>query len=196
MTYAVVTVEFKSNSRIDLALPLNIPCHVLADAIAEAVKIEEGKDYSLVVRSESGIVPVPAESTLGDAGVLDGYILQIVPGIVPPPQPKKGAYLETESGKRIPLTSDSVMIGRKDPKRNIFVDVDLTDLDRKRVIGRNHALMKKSKGKWTITDKKSTNFTWINGHKLTAEEPYPLHDGDEILFAKNGVTMKFVNPED
>jgi len=192
MTYAVVTVEYNSNSRVDVALPLNIPCHVLADAIAEAIKIEEGKDYSLVVRSESGIVPIPAESTLGDAGVLDGYILQIVPGIVPPPPPKKGAYLETESGKRFSLTSDSVMIGRKDPKHNIFVDIDLTDLDHKKVTSRPHAQLMRREGKWTIMDKKSANFTWVNGHKLVAGEPYPLNDGDEILFAKNGVLVKFI----
>ena len=195
MTHAVVTIEYNSNSRIDLALPLNIPCHVLADAIAEAIKIEEGKDYSLVIRSDEGIVPIPAESTLGDAGVLDGYILQIVRGKQTPSSKKASkarAYLEASSGQTFPLASDEVSVGRKDPKRNIFVDIDLTDLDHKKVTSRPHARLKRQDGNWTITDQRSANFTWVNGHKLVAGEPYQLNDGDEILFGKNGVVMKFV----
>lgn len=192
MTHVVVTVEYNSNSRIDLALPLNIPSHVLADAIAEAIKIEEGRDYSLVIRSDEGIVPIPAESTLGDLGVLDGYILQIIHGVRPPTPIKKArAFLESNSGQTFLLDSDEVLVGRKDPKRNIFVDIDLTDLDHKKVTSRPHARLKRQDGNWTITDQRSANFTWVNGHKLVASEPYQLNDGDEILFGKNGVIMRF-----
>lgn len=199
MTHAVVTIEYNSNSRIDLALPLNIPCHVLADAIAEAIKIEEGKDYSLVIRSDEGIVPIPAEATLGDAGVLDGYILQIVRGKQAHSHKKASkvrAYLEASSGQTFPLTSDEVLIGRKDSKRNIFVDIDLTDLDHKKVTSRPHARLKRQDGKWTITDQRSANFTWVNEYKLVAGEPYQLNDGDKILFGKNGVILNFVSPQD
>ncbi len=195
MTHAVVTVEYNSNSRIDLALPLNIPSHVLADAIADVIKIEEGKDYSLVVRGEDRIVPIPPESTLGDAGVLDGYILQIVRGKQAPSSKRASKardYLESNSGQTFPLTSDEVLVGRKDPKRNIIVDIDLTDLDHKKVTSRPHARLIRQDGRWTITDQRSANFTWVNGHKLVAGEPYQLNNGDEILFGKNGVVMKFV----
>jgi uncharacterized ubiquitin-like protein YukD len=192
MTHAVVTVEYNSNSRIDLALPLNISSHVLADAVAEALKLEEGKNYSLTVRGEGGNVPIPAESTLGDAGVLDGFILQIVRGKIVPPPSKESAFLEANSGQTFSLISDEVLVGRKDPKRNIFVDIDLTDLDHKKVTSRPHARLKRQDDNWTITDQRSANYTWVNGHKLVAGEPYQLNDGDEILFGKNGVVMKFV----
>lgn len=199
MSYAVITLEYNSNSHIDLALPLNIPCHVLADAVAEALKMEEGKNYSLAVRGEGGITPIPSESTLGEAEVLDGFILQILTGNQSPPikEPSKdSAYLESESGHTFKLTSDSILVGRKDLKRNIFVDIDLTDFDHKRVTSRPHARLERQNGNWKITDQKSANYTWVNGQKLIAGESYPLHDGDEILFGKNGVVMKFVNTED
>ena len=44
MTHAVVTVEIDSKTRVDLALPLDIPNHALANAIAQALEVDkEGK---------------------------------------------------------------------------------------------------------------------------------------------------------
>jgi hypothetical protein len=201
MTHAVVTVEIDSNNRVDLALPLNIPNHALANAIAQALKIgEDGKDqYCLAVKTEKGLVQIPPQSTLGNADVLDGFHLQLSLQKDVPHSSRKTkahAYLETDTGQTFPLESDSIMIGRKDVKRGVLVDVDLSPLDSRKIISRKHALLEEKNGQWTLTDQGSVNGTWLNGHQLPARDAYPIQDGDEIVFGRNGVLLKFSSGRD
>jgi len=195
MTHAVVTVEINPATRVDLALPLNIPNRVLADAIAQALEVDnEGKqEYSLAVKTEQGMVRIPAQSTLGDASVLDGFRLQLVPEKDAPPSRKVSAraYLESASGQTFPLDSDTIMVGRKDLKRGVMVDIDLTSLDTRKIVSRKHTILEEKKGEWFLIDQGSANGTWLNGHQLTAQQPYQLQDGDAIMFGRNGVTLKF-----
>ncbi len=194
-THAVVTLEIDSRTHVDLALPLNIPSHILANAIAQALEIdkEEKKNYTLAVKTEQGIVRVSPQSTLGDVSVLDGFKLQLInqKSIVAPPQSGRQARLEAETGQTFHLESNMLLIGRKDVKRGVVVDIDLAPLDSRKIISRKHATIEIQNGKWLLVDQKSVNGTWLNGHKLTAEEAYPLQDGDEIIFGINGVMLKF-----
>ncbi len=196
MTHTVVTIEIDSKTRVDLALPLNIPNRVLADAIAQALEIDkEGKQqYSLAVKTEQGVVRIPAQATLGDASVLDGFRLQLFPEKDAPPSRKISAraYLATESGQTFTLDSDTAMVGRKDVKRGVMVDIDLTALDSRKIVSRKHAILEHKKGEWFLTDQGSANGTWLNGHQLTARQPYPMQNGDEIIFGRNGVVLKFM----
>lgn len=195
MTHAVVTVEIDSRTRVDLALPLNIPNHVLANAIAQALEVDKDgkKSYSLVVKTEQGVMRIPSQSTLGDASVLDGFILQLLHEKNSPSSPEKKAqaWLETETGQTFPLEANEISIGRKDVKRGVFVDIDLAPLDSRKIVSRKHATVERQKGKWMLVDQKSVNGTWLNGHQLTAHEPYPLQEGDEIIFGRNGAILKF-----
>jgi pSer/pThr/pTyr-binding forkhead associated (FHA) protein len=128
--------------------------------------------------------------------VLDGYILQIVHGKQTPSSKnvsKARAYLEANSGQTFPLDSNEVLVGRKDPKHNIFVDIDLTPLDSRRIVTRKHAIFEKKNNQWTLTDLGSVNGTWLNGHKLEVRQSYPLQDADEMVFGRNGVVLKFLN---
>ncbi len=195
MTHAVVTVEVDSQTRVDLALPLDVPNHALANAVAQALEVDkEGKQqYSLAVKTERGMMRIPPQSTLGDASVLDGFYLQLVQEKDAPSsrRVKSQAYLETETGQVFPLDADMLVVGRKDVKRGILVDIDLTPLDSRKIVSRKHAVLKQEKGQWTLTDQGSVNGTWLNGHQLTAREPYPLQEGDEMVFGRNGVMLKF-----
>lgn len=195
MTHAVVTIEIDSKTRVDLALPLNIPSRVLANAIAQALEVDkEGKQqYSLAVKTEQGVVRIPAQSTLGDASVLDGFRLQLFPekDAPLPRKVKTTAYLQTETGQIFPLDADTILIGRKDLKRGVMVDIDLTPLDNRKIVSRKHALLEHKKGEWFLTDQGSANGTWLNGHQLTMRKPYPLQEGDEVMFGRNGVTVRF-----
>lgn len=195
MTHAVVTVEIDSRTRIDLALPLNIPNHVLANAIAQALEVDKDgkKNYSLIVKTEQGVMRIPSQSTLGDASVLDGFTLQLSheKTSTSSPETKAQAWLETETGQTFPLEANEISIGRKDVKRGVFVDIDLTPLDSRKIVSRKHATVERQKGKWMLIDQKSVNGTWLNGHQLTAHEPYPLQEGDEIIFGRNGAILKF-----
>jgi len=76
-------------------------------------------------------------------------------------------------------------------KRGVLVDLDLTPLDGRKIISRKHALLERQKGSWVLIDQGSVNGTWLNGHQLTAREPYPIQEGDEIIFGRNGVVLKF-----
>ena len=195
MTHVVVTVETDSKTRFDLALPLDIPNHSLANSVAQALEVDKnGKgQYTLVVKTERGQVRIPPQSTLGNASVLDGFTLQLLLEKDAPPSRKikSQAFLETETGQVFPLDANSLIIGRKDVKRGVLVDIDLTPLDGRKIVSRKHALLEQKKNKWHLTDQGSVNGTWLNGHQLTAREPYPLQEGDEIIFGRNGVALRF-----
>lgn len=196
MAHAVVTVEIDSKTRVDLALPLDIPNHALANAIAQALGVDkEGKQqYSLAIKTEQGVVRIPAQSTLGDAAVLDGFYLQLFREKDAPPsrKMKAQAYLQSETGQTFPLDADMMLVGRKDVKRGLLVDIDLTSLDNRKIVSRKHALLEHKKGEWFLTDQGSVNGTWLNGHQLTAHRPYPLQNNDEVIFGRNGVILRFV----
>ncbi|MFZ5858012.1 MAG: FHA domain-containing protein [Chloroflexota bacterium] len=195
MTHVVVTVEIDSQTRFDLALPLDVPNHALANAVAQALEVDNaGKgQYALVVKTERGVVRISSQSTLGDASVLDGFYLQLVQEKDSPSsrRVKSQAYLETETGQVFPLDAETLIIGRKDVKRGVLVDIDLTPLDSRKIVSRKHAVLKQEKGQWTLTDQGSVNGTWLNGHQLTARESYPLQGDDEIMFGRNGVILKY-----
>lgn len=195
MTHAVVTVEVDLQTRVDLALPLDVPIHALANAVAQALEADKDGQgqYSLVVKTERGVVRIPPQSTLGNAGVLDGSYLQLLLEKDAPSSRRIGAQacLESETGQVFPLDAEALLIGRKDPKRGVLVDIDLAPLDTRKIVSRKHAVLEQKKGQWTLTDQGSVNGTWLNGHPLTAREPYPLRDGDEIVFGRNGVVLKF-----
>lgn len=196
MNHTVVTVELDSKAHVDLALPLNIPSHVLANAIAQALEVDKDgkKQYSLAIKAEQGVKRIPPQSTLGDVNVLDGSRLQLAYEKNPTSvhdEIKTQAYLETETGQTFILDSNILSIGRKDIKRGAVVDIDLAPLDSRKIASRKHAVIEFQNGKWMLVDQKSVNGTWLNGQKLTAEEPYPLQEGDEIIFGRNGVILKF-----
>lgn len=197
MTHAVVTVEIDSKTSVDLALPLNIPNHVLAEAIAQVLVVDKEKkqQYSLAVKTEQGVVRIPAQSTLGDASVLDGFRLQLVHEKDAPPSRKVSTrpHLETETGQIFSLDSDTALLGRKDVKRGVIVDIDLAPIDSNKIISRKHALLENKKGDWVLTDQGSANGTWLNGHQLAARQPYPLQSGDEIMFGRNGIILTFLS---
>lgn len=197
MTHAVVTIEIDSKERVDLALPLNISSQTLVDALTKTLEVDKGGKihYSLAVRTEQGVVRIPSQSTLGDVGVLDGFILQLSQekSASTSRKIKLSAYLETETGQTFALDAESMLIGRKDTKRGILVDIDLTPLDPHRIVTRKHAILEKKKSQWTLTDLKSVNGTWLNGHQLTVDQAYPLQDEDEIIFGRNGVKLVFFN---
>ena len=196
MTHAVVTVEIDSRTLVDLALPLNIPSHILANAIAQALEMDKegNKNYTLAVKTEQGVTRISSQSTLGDVSVLDGFKLQLLneKSTAAPPQSGRQARLESETGQTFHLESNMLLIGRKDVKRGVVVDIDLAPLDPRKIVSRKHATIETQNGKWMLVDQKSVNGTWLNGHKLTAEESYPLQEGDEIIFGRNGVTLKFL----
>src|SRR5512138_1223602 len=127
MPYAVVSLEIRPGEQVDLALPLDVPSQALAAAVMDGLG-EDGAGrsrYSLHVRTEQGATRIAAGQTLGEAGVLDGSILQVrrEEGPATPEEPLgPGACLITEAGRPLPLDADRMVIGRKDIKHGNLVE--------------------------------------------------------------------------
>ncbi len=88
---------------------------------------------------------------------------------------------ETEAEIVLPPGKTEILIGRSDPVRNIFPDVDLTlhggELNG---VSRMHARLARQGAEMTIEDLNSTNFTFLNRQKLEPGQRYPVQSGDEI----------------
>lgn len=74
-----------------------------------------------------------------------------------------------------------VRIGRTDPKRNIYPELDLTaDGGLDAGVSRMHAALQVQGGEIVLVDLGSSNGTRVNGVELLPNRPQPLHDGDEV----------------
>ena len=79
------------------------------------------------------------------------------------------------------LTRDINIIGRRDPERHCFPEIDLTPYDSGKHISRLHARILKLKGEFYIEDMKSKNKIVINGrYRLTPGVTHKLADGDQL----------------
>jgi len=200
LTHAIVTVEVPPKQRVDLALPLNIPNRVLASALAQALDLPEVEKgiYLLSVKTEDGIIRLSPDVTLGDGGVLDGFILQLQQKEVKTPAPvntESKTFLQSESGDVFQLNAGTVMIGRRDVKRGVLVDIDLTPYDTAKAISRRHASIEKQDNEFFGTDLASTNGTTVNGKKLVPKEKHLLANGDMIEFGRDGIRFRFIEKQ-
>ena len=199
MPYAVVTVETDSRDRVDVALPLDVPSNALAISVMQGLgkDVGEGDSFAFVLRGEQGETRIPANASLGDAGVLDGQYLQIKREArgTRAEAPRSTAYLRTEAGETIALEGVSATLGRRDVKKGVLVEVDLSGYDPNKVVSRRHATIERDGMKYYLTDLGSTNGTKLNGKHLIARQRMPLQDGDSIEFGRDGVKATFkLNP--
>lgn len=97
-----------------------------------------------------------------------------------------GAYLIAESGRRLDLPlQDVVIVGREDLRSGTRPDLDLT-LDGASAAGvsRRHCRLLHQPDGWHVEDLMSTNYTVLNGKPLPAHTPTPLRDSDELRLGK------------
>ena len=90
------------------------------------------------------------------------------------------------SGTALPLPSAAqAIIGRGDPVSNFFPEIDLNPYGAiDNGVGRRHIRLFVQGGQVLIEDMDSTNGTLLNSQKLTARQPQPLRDGDQISVGK------------
>ncbi len=98
------------------------------------------------------------------------------------------AYLELiESGEKIPLNSNTIVIGRYDPIIGIYPDIDISPYDPQKTVSRKHAVITRE-GNGTYIEEQIgvINGTFINGEKIKSGQKYKLNDGDKIFFGLVG----------
>jgi hypothetical protein len=90
------------------------------------------------------------------------------------------------SGVALPLPNTAqAIIGRGDPVSNFFPEIDLNPYGAiDNGVGRRHIRLFVQGGQMLIEDMDSTNGTLLNSQKLTARQPQPLRDGDQISVGK------------
>jgi len=94
-----------------------------------------------------------------------------------------GKLLLLETGAELRLTTRKaeLLIGRSDPARNIYPDVDLASNGGETLgVSRTHARLVSQGSQVFIEDLNSTNFTFLNNQRLQPGQRYPLKQGDEI----------------
>jgi len=79
--------------------------------------------------------------------------------------------------------SSRILVGRTDTTRDIFPDIDLVPYEGKKLgVSRQHAEIIFQDEHWLIQDLNSTNYTFLNDHKLLPGRTYLLSSGDMIRF--------------
>lgn len=95
-------------------------------------------------------------------------------------------------GNSYPVEEGVNVIGRYDPDKECFPQIDLDDHDPDARISREHALIVRSGGELTIEDLGSTNGTFLNhGEKIESGHKYKLSVGDQIMVGK--IYLRVVN---
>ncbi len=80
---------------------------------------------------------------------------------------------------------EKIMVGRSDPNTQNDPDIDLAPhgaLDHG--VSRVHACLQRSEDSLAVIDLGSVNGTYLNGQRLTPNQPHEVNDGDEIRFGK------------
>ncbi|MBA3945486.1 MAG: zinc-ribbon domain-containing protein [Herpetosiphonaceae bacterium] len=97
-----------------------------------------------------------------------------------------GPRLVASDGTIVPIKQQpELVVGREDPISGIHPDVDLTTQGGEAGgVSRRHATMHYQGGQWSVIDLDSTNYTRVNGNRLTPNTPTSLHDGDKLQFGR------------
>jgi len=102
-----------------------------------------------------------------------------------------GARLESEDSDMVfALDQPDTLVGRYDPVTQQKPDIDLTDLDLRRTVSRQHARILQGDDGYTLVEEVGAlNGTSINGQQLTAGQIHPIHDGDKLEFGSVAIVF-------
>ena len=87
-------------------------------------------------------------------------------------------YLAT--GQSFMLLGPDLMIGRSDPQKEIYPDIDLASIDAQHTVSRRHARLSIRDGRYFIEDQNAFNKTRLNGVALTPHQEREIQEGDVV----------------
>ncbi len=102
----------------------------------------------------------------------------------PPEDARTITIFVPSSRKRVRfMLEGEARIGRSDADTGHLPELDLTEFDAStHGVSRLHALLQLTSQGVALVDLDSTNGTYLNNYRLTANLPYLLTNGDEVLF--------------
>jgi hypothetical protein len=105
--------------------------------------------------------------------------------------------LVTQSGRQISLpAAAAVYLGRRDERRSIYPDIDLTQDDGALYgVSRQHACIYQGEDGAYVEDINSTNGTFVNGQRLTPMQMHPLHNGDLLTLGQLEMQVSLLHAE-
>lgn len=111
----------------------------------------------------------------------------------PAPDVNAIRFVIVSSGRQITLgTGRKISIGRTDPRRDAYPDLDLTeDGGAEAGVSRLHAVITATTQGITIMDLGSVNETLVNGYRLEPSLPFALNDGDIIQVGDQEIQVYF-----
>lgn len=114
--------------------------------------------------------------------------LMLVPG------PQAVTFVIPSSRRRIRLElTGEMFIGRGDIASGFKPGLDLTEFEgASHGVSRQHAKIQLTNRGVVLVDLESTNGTYLNNFRLSPQQPYRVHSGDEILLGDLLVHM-FIN---
>lgn len=110
-----------------------------------------------------------------------------------PGQPWVVEFRVVGSATTVQIRLREVMVlGRSDPDRNMFPEIDLTPFDALgKGVSRRHAVILVRNGRVTVRDLDSTNGTRLNNFALVKETEYRLRHGDELSLGQLQLQVLF-----
>lgn len=108
----------------------------------------------------------------------------VVPAPVTQDEGKSVQLTVINSGRRLSLSAKRpLLVGRRDSARGVFPDVDLSDDGGYDAgVSRRHAQIWHQVDGCLVEDLQSANGTFVNGNRLTPNQPIGVQSGDEIGF--------------
>ena len=93
-----------------------------------------------------------------------------------------GYLTRTKTGERITITKEQFKVGRERSR----VDMCISD---NTAVGRLHAIIVSRGGSSYVVDQNSTNCTFVNSQRASANQEVPLKNGDKVTFADEEYTF-------
>jgi FHA domain len=95
------------------------------------------------------------------------------------------------SGREFTLRGEEAYIGRRGGTIKPKPEIDLTGIPNDQVVSRPHARIywDQTYNTYTFVDSNSRNGSYLNGHLLTAGEPYQLINGDVLQLGKENLVQ-------
>ncbi len=114
--------------------------------------------------------------------------------------PNSRLRIEIEGGPEPILIApkEELIFGRRDPATGAMPDIDLTPYAGYRMgVSRRHAAIRSTDAnRLDLWDLGSSNGTFLNGQRLNAHRPYPIHDGDRLRLGQMTIRILFQPPEE